>query len=167
MRRLVALVLVLGGCTAQPCDPRADRNIFQVGNCVIGGGYQQRVDTLQVRLDQAEADQATARRDLDAARARRDGASAEAAELRVVLANERARTVRLEREIVAARESGRINRQRLGELEADLARVRQEQDALRGAAPGDSVRRRSEDLSRQRQAIEGSLGDMNRMLRRE
>jgi chromosome segregation ATPase len=164
---LLAPFLLLAGCAAQPCDPRADRNIFQVGNCVVGGGYQSRVDVLQQRVAVAEAEQAAAARDLEAARARRDSVAAEQARLRNDLATERTRTARLEREIGQARDAGRLNRQRLAELEGEAARLRQEQEALRNAPPTEDLRRRNEELSRRRQAIEGSLADMNRELRRE
>lgn len=164
---LILGLLLLAGCAAQPCDPRADRNIFQVGNCVVGGGYQQRVDVLQQRVEVAEAEQAAAARELDAARARRDGVAAEQARLRNDLAAERTRTARLEREIGQAREAGRLNRQRLAGLESEAAQLRQDQEALRNAPPTEELRRRNEDLARRRQEIEGSLSDMNRELRRQ
>ena len=42
-----APVLLLSACGPQQnCDPSRDRSIFQVGGCVMGGGYQQRVDRL-------------------------------------------------------------------------------------------------------------------------
>jgi len=168
MRQIAAIgVLLLAGCAAQPCDPRADRNIFQVGNCVVGGGYQGRVDVLQQRVTIAEAEQAAAQRELDTARGRRDTVALEQARLRSDLAAERTRTARLEREIGRAREAGRGNRDRLAQLEGEAARLRQEQEALRDAPPSDALRRRSDELSRQRQALEGSLADMNRELRRE
>jgi len=159
--------LLLAGCAAQPCDPRADRNIFQVGNCVIGGGYQGRVDGLQQRVALAEAEQAQAARDLEVARAQRDSVAAEQARLRNDLAAERTRTARLERDLAQAREAGRLDRQRLAGLENEAARLRREQEALRDAPPTEAVRRRNDALSRERQAIEGSLGDMNRELRRQ
>jgi chromosome segregation ATPase len=159
--------LALAGCANQPCDPNVDNNIFQVGRCVAGGGYQQRVDTLQARLQQAEAEQATAQRQADEARARRDRAAAEQAQLRADLAAERARATRLERDIATARERGRVDRERLAQLEGELGRLQAEQEQLRNAAPGEALRRRHEDLSRQRQAIEGTLSNLNRSAQRE
>jgi len=52
---------LLAGCGPQSsCDPARDRSIFQVGGCVMGGGYQQRVDRLSAEAHRAEADRASA-----------------------------------------------------------------------------------------------------------
>ena len=66
MRRVLALapLLLVSACATQPCNPSADRNIFQVGGCVMGGGYQQRQDALRAQLNQAMASQAEADRAL-------------------------------------------------------------------------------------------------------
>jgi chromosome segregation ATPase len=163
----VAGLLALAGCANQPCDPHADRSIFQVGGCVMGGGYQQRVDVLQAQINQAEAEQAATERNLAAARSRRDSLAVEQAQLRTELAAERTRSARMNREIAALRDRRGADRERVDALEARITQLRAEQDQLRDQMPGETTRRRHEELASQRRTLERSLAEVNRSVQRE
>ncbi|MGX9964300.1 hypothetical protein ACVFYP_13300 [Roseomonas sp. F4] len=169
MPRFLALplLLLIAACANQPCDPRADRNILQVGNCVLSGSYQQRVDSMQARLSQAEADQRLAADQLAAARRGRDAVEVERAQLRSDLASERLRTTQIERDIAAARARGNVNRDRLAAIEGQLATLRAEQEALRNQQPGPETQRQLADVQRRRQALEGTFRDIGRAVVRE
>jgi chromosome segregation ATPase len=170
MRRATAslpAILLLAGCATQPCDPNADRSIFQVGGCVMGGGYQQRVDTMQANLAGAQAQQADAQRAAAAAAAQRDRSLAEESQLRAELARERARTAQMQRDVAALRDSGRGDRERLAALQAELGALRAEQDRLGSAAPGPDARRRQQALVERRQQVERDLEAAGRAVRPE
>lgn len=144
MRRVLALapLLLASGCATQPCNPGADRNIFQVGGCVIGGGYQQRQDTLQAQLSQAIASQAEADRALVEARTGNNEAATRRAELQAALAAENTRSLRLQRELASVQGGTRADQQRLQQLQAELAEVNAELGRLRTSGPSEAVRQR-------------------------
>jgi chromosome segregation ATPase len=152
---LAAPALLLAGCGPQQnCDPSRDRSIFQVGGCVVGGGYQQRVDRLSAEADRAEADRAAAEADRRAAESRRDAAASRAAGLRAELASQQTRSIALERDIQAARNRTRMDQQRLGQLEQDLAGLRAEQDRLRAAPASPQQQQQLQDLRRRQETLE-------------
>ncbi len=153
MRLAVALGagLLLAGCATQPCDPRRDTSIFQVAGCTWGGGYEARVAELQRDLDLAEADVARARAGLDRARGGGQRVAAERAALELELANNRARAIRLERDIAAARDRARMDQRRRAELEQEAAALRVEAERMRGAEPDAALRQRL-DAARAREA---------------
>ncbi|MCC6719366.1 MAG: hypothetical protein IT555_15900 [Acetobacteraceae bacterium] len=154
---LVATPLVFAaGCGApQDCDPARDKSIFKVAGCVASPqGYQQRVDRLSQQADQAEADRAAAEADRRSAEGRRDTAATRAAGLRAELASQQTRSIALERDIQAARQRSRMDQQRLGRLEQDLASLRAEQDRLRGAPPSPQQQQHLQDLRRRQESLE-------------
>lgn len=152
---LAAPALLLAGCgPQQSCDPSRDRSIFQVGACVAGGGYQQRVDRLSAEADRAEADRAAADADRRAAEARRDTAASRAAGLRAELASQQTRSIALERDIQAARNRTRMDQQRLGQLEQDLTGLRAEQERLRATPSSPQQQQQLQDLRRRQDALE-------------
>ncbi len=154
---------LLAGCGPQSsCDPARDRSIFQVGGCVMGGGYQQRVDRLSAEADRAEADRAAAEADRRAAEARRDTAASRAATLRAELATQQTRSIALERDIQAARARGRMDQQRLSQLEQNLAGLRAEQERLRGAPPSPQQQQQLQDLRRRQDALESQWDQLRR-----
>jgi hypothetical protein len=154
---------LLAGCGPQAsCDPSRDRSIFQVGGCVMGGGYQQRVDRLSAAADQAEADRAAAEADRRAAEARRDTAASRAAALRAELASLQTRSIALERDIQAARSRGRMDQQRLNQLEQDLTALRAEQDRVRSAPPSPQQQQQLQDLRRRQDALESQWDQLRR-----
>jgi chromosome segregation ATPase len=153
MRRAMALgaALLLAGCAAEPCDPRRDTSIFQVAGCTWGGGYDSRVATLQADLDRAEADVARARAERDRALGGGQRVAAERASLRMDLANNQARALRLERDIAAAREQRSVNERRAADLQREAASLRAQADQLRNAE-GDPALRQRLDAARAREA---------------
>jgi chromosome segregation ATPase len=152
---LLLAATALASCSPQQaCDPSRDRSIFQVGGCVVGGGYQQRVDRLAEAADRAEADRAAAEADRRAAEARRDTAASRAAGLRAELASQQTRSIALERDIQAARARGRMDQQRLTQLEQELTSLRAEQDRLRAADTGPQQQQRLQDLRRRQDSLE-------------
>jgi chromosome segregation ATPase len=161
MRRVLALVplLLASACATQPCNPGADRNIFQVGGCVIGGGYQKRQDALQAQLNQATASQAEAERALAKARASRDDAATQRAELQATLAAESTRSLRLQRELASVQGSTHADQQRLQQLQAQLAEVNAELEGLRASAPSDAVRRRVASAQRRQDELNRMVQD--------
>ena len=162
MRTALRLGLVLAipvafaaGCAPpQNCDPSRDRSIFQVAGCVTAGGYQQRVDRLSVAADQAEGDRTSAEADRRSAEARRDTSGSRAAGLRSELASQQTRSIAFERDIQSARQRTRVDQQRLGQLEQDLAGLRAEQDQLRGAPPNPQQQQQLQDLRRRQETLE-------------
>lgn len=164
--RFVWLVLpaaVLAGCGPQSsCDPGRDRSIFQVGGCVVGGGYQQRVDRLSSEADRAEADRAAAEADRRAAESRRDTAASRAAGLRAELATLQTRSIALERDIQAARSRGSMDQQRLTQLEQGLTSLRAEQERVRGAPPSPQQQQQLQDLRRRQEALESQWDQLRR-----
>jgi chromosome segregation ATPase len=164
--RFVWLVLpatLLAGCGPQSsCDPARDRSIFQVGGCVVGGGYQQRVDRLSSEADRAEADRAAAEADRRAAESRRDASASRAAALRADLATQQTRSIALERDIQAARSRGRMDQQRLNQLEQDLTRLRAEQERVRGSPPSPQQQQQLQDLRRRQDALESQWDQLRR-----
>jgi chromosome segregation ATPase len=154
---------LLAGCGPQAsCDPARDRSIFQVGGCVVGGGYQQRVDRLSTEADRAEADRVSADADRRAAEARRDTAASRAAGLRSELASQQTRSIALERDIQAARARGRMDQQRLGQLEQDLTGLRAEQERLRAAPPSPQQQQQLQDLRRRQDSLETQWDQLRR-----
>lgn len=153
MRPCLALgaALLLAGCATQPCDPRRDTSIFQVAGCTWGGGYDSRITALQADLDRAEADLARARTERDRAAAGGQRVAAERAAMRMEIANNRARTIRLERDIAEARERRAVNERRAAELQREAAALRAQADQLRGAE-GDPALRQRLDAARAREA---------------
>ena len=154
---------LLAGCGPQAsCDPARDRSIFQVGGCVMGGGYQQRVDRLSTEADRAEADRAAAEADRRAAESRRDTAASRAAALRADLATQQTRSIALERDIQAARARGRMDQQRLNQMEQDLTSLRAEQERVRGAPPSPQQQQQLQDLRRRQDALESHWDQLRR-----
>jgi chromosome segregation ATPase len=153
MRPALALgaALLLAGCATQPCDPRRDTSIFQVAGCTWGGGYDQRVAGLQAELDRAEADLARARAERDRAAAGGQRVAAERAAMQMEIANNRARAIRLERDIAEARERRAVNERRAAELQREAATLRAQADQLRGTE-GDAALRQRLDAARAREA---------------
>jgi chromosome segregation ATPase len=152
----LALPAVLAGCGApQNCDPRAGDNIFRVAGCVMHkDGYQARIDRLSQEASLADQELRDAQQDRQAATTRRDAAAARAAGLRAELATQRTRSIRLERDIQAARQEGRMDEQRLSQLENDLAALRAEQDRLRNAPASPQQQQQLQDLRRRQEALE-------------
>lgn len=163
----LAAVLALAGCAGQTCDPRARDNIFQVGACAIGSGYQTRLDALRAEASRAEGEQAEALRERDLAQGRRDRLATEQAQLRADLAGERARSARMAGELAALRDRRGADRDRVAALDASLAGLREQQERLRAEAPGEAARRRHEELAAQRRTLERSLSEVNRSVQRE
>lgn len=152
----VALPLLAAGCGApQDCDPRRDTSIFKVAGCVASkDGYQARVDRLNDEARFAEQELNDAQQDRRAAEGRRDTAAARAAGLRAELATQRQRSIRLERDIQAAQQEGRMDRQRLTQMEQDLTSLRAEQDRLRAAPASPQQQQQLQDLRRRQEALE-------------
>ncbi|CAH2603857.1 conserved protein of unknown function [Rhodovastum atsumiense] len=157
MKRSAVLALTLGlaACANQPCDPHRDRNIFTVGGCLVGGGYQARVDQLQVDLAQVEQERNAAEQDARAAMARRDQAAAAQARLRVDIADERARVLMLQQSIASARSRAGADQKRLAQLQQDLGQLRGEQERLQAEAATrpDAPPRLREEQQQQQQRV--------------
>jgi chromosome segregation ATPase len=152
----LALPAVLAGCGApQNCDPRAGGNIFQVAGCVMHkDGYQARIDRLSQEASLADQELRDAQQDRRSADARRDSAASRAAGLRAELATQRTRSIRLERDIQTARQQGRMDEQRLSQLEQDLTALRAEQDRLRTAPANPQQQQQLQDLRRRQESLE-------------
>ncbi len=147
----IGAALLLAGCATQPCDPRRDTSIFQVAGCTWGGGYDQRVASLQADLDRAEADLARARAERDRAAAGGQRVAAERAAMQMEIANQRARAIGLERDIAEARERRAVNERRAAELQREAADLRARAERERGAE-GDPALRQRLDAARAREA---------------
>ena len=155
MRHVVAVLLLSGlaGCVTQPCDPGRDTSILQVGGCVMGGGYRDRLNVVQRRLTAVETERDAAQAAYVSAQGRNDRAATEQARLGLQLAEQRRRSVVLERDMTAARERTRVDQQRLAALEADMAQSRAEQDRLRTNAPSGSLRQEDVRRLQQREGV--------------
>ncbi len=150
----VPLAFAAACAPPQNCDPSRDRSIFQVAGCVTGGAYQQRVDRLSMDADRAEADRVAAEADRRQAEGRRDAAASRAARMRADLASERTRSIALQRDIDAARQRGRMDQQRLGRLEQDLAALRAEQERLRATPANPEAQQRLREMRQRQESLE-------------
>jgi len=155
-----AVLLAAAGCATQPCDPHADRNIFQVGGCIMGGGYQQRQDALQGRLDQANLARGAAQADLADAMAQRDATAARRAELEATLAGQRVRSQQMQWDLAAVQGRTAQDQQRLQQIQAQLTEVNGELERLRANAP-------SEELRQRLAAAHSRQDELNRLIRLE
>src|ERR1700759_4680615 len=105
MRHLLVLAVPLtaAACAAGPCDATRDNNIFTVGNCVMGGGYDRNLDLRRRDLFIAGTEANAASYDANRAGQRYQATAAEAAALRNRLASDQARTAQMQRRIANAR----------------------------------------------------------------